>query len=77
MGNTPVPGQRLPVVVADDEALPLELGIGILERPGRREATLWHQRPKLRLFWCALLRYKTSRAGTGHEIGGTSLKGRQ
>jgi hypothetical protein len=25
-------------VVADDEALPLELGIGVVDRPGRREA---------------------------------------
>jgi hypothetical protein len=30
--------ERLPVVAADDEALPAELGIGIIDRPGRRAA---------------------------------------
>jgi hypothetical protein len=31
-------GERLPVGVADDEALPLKLGVGIVNGPGRREA---------------------------------------
>ena len=39
------------VVIADDEALPLGLGIGILDRPGRREAALGHGK-------CAMCRRK-------------------
>jgi hypothetical protein len=31
-------GQRAAVGVADDEALPFQLGIGIIDRPGRRKA---------------------------------------
>jgi hypothetical protein len=35
-------GERLSVVDPDDEALPLKLGIGVLDRPGRREAAGGH-----------------------------------
>ena len=31
-------GERVPARVADDEALSVELGVGFLDRPGRREA---------------------------------------
>jgi hypothetical protein len=33
-------GERLPVGVADDEALPTELRVGVIGRLGRREAAL-------------------------------------
>jgi hypothetical protein len=35
-------GQRLPVAVADDEAPPIQLGVGLVDGPGRREAALRH-----------------------------------
>jgi hypothetical protein len=35
-------------VVADDEALPAELGIGVLDRPGRREAARFGHEAKAR-----------------------------
>jgi len=31
-------GERLPISIADDEAPPIQLWIGLLDRPGRREA---------------------------------------
>jgi hypothetical protein len=31
-------GERLPVVIADDEAMPIQLWIRLLDRPGRRKA---------------------------------------
>jgi hypothetical protein len=33
-------GERLPVGVADDEAPPMQLGVGLVEGPRRREAAL-------------------------------------
>ena len=35
-------GQRLPVGVADDEAPPIHLGVGLVDGPGQREAALRH-----------------------------------
>ncbi len=35
-------GERLAVAVADDEALPIELRVGLLDGPRRREVTLVH-----------------------------------
>ena len=32
--------ERLPVGVADDEAPPIQLGVGLVDGPGRREAAL-------------------------------------
>ena len=31
-------GERLPISIADDEAPPIQLGVGLLDGPGRREA---------------------------------------
>ena len=33
-------GERLPVGVADDEAPPMQLGVGLVDGPRRREAAL-------------------------------------
>ena len=35
-------GQRLPIGIADDEAPPIQVGVGFLDRPGRREAAGGH-----------------------------------
>ena len=35
-------GERLSVGVADDEAPPIQLGVGLVDGPGRREAALRH-----------------------------------
>jgi hypothetical protein len=31
-------GERLPIGIADDEASPIQLGVGLVDGPGRREA---------------------------------------
>ena len=38
-------GERLPVVIADDEAPPIQLGVGLFDGPGRREVAVG-------LFYC-------------------------
>jgi hypothetical protein len=35
-------GERLSVGVADDQAPPIQLGVGLVDEPGRREAALRH-----------------------------------
>ena len=35
-------GERVPVGVADDEAPPIQLGVGLVDGPGRREAAGRH-----------------------------------
>ena len=35
-------GERLSVGVADDKAPPIQLGVGLLDGPGRREAAARH-----------------------------------
>jgi len=43
-------GERLPISIADDEACALQLGVGLLDGPGRREAVSGHKdRRPLRL----------------------------
>jgi hypothetical protein len=34
--------ERLPICIADDEAPPIQLGVGLVDGPGRREAALRH-----------------------------------
>jgi hypothetical protein len=35
-------GERLPISIADDEAPPIQLGVGLVDGPGRREAAARH-----------------------------------
>jgi hypothetical protein len=37
-------GERVPAGVADDEAPPIQLGVGVVDGPRRREAALRHSR---------------------------------